>query len=272
MIHTEREAEVMGTPLVIAEKKDRIVTLTLNNPDRRNAIGVEMVDELFTAVEEIKGDSEVSAVVLTGAGKGFSSGGDVTSMAQPPGIGEDEAVGFLKNFYLKSLSVMEIPVPTIAAVNGHAIGAGCMLALACDMRIVSAEAKLGLGFVKIGLHPGMGTSFFLPRLVGKARAYELLLTGEPVTGEEAVRIGLVNRAVEPERVMDEALELAGKIARGPAVPIRRMKYSIGGTYDRDLAETLDLEARIQVECFKTEDLKEGITAFLEKREPYFKGR
>jgi enoyl-CoA hydratase/carnithine racemase len=261
----------MGTPLVIVEKKDRIVTLTLNNPERRNAMSMELVDELFKAVEGIKGDPEVSAVILTGAGKGFSSGADVTSMGQP-GMSDEDVIAHIKGFYLKNLSVMDIPVPTIAAINGHAIGAGCALALACDMRIASRVAKLGMGFVKIGLHPGMGTTYFLPRLVGTARAYELLLTGEPITGAEAERIGMVNRAVEPERVMDEALGLAGKIARGPAVPIRKMKDSVGGSFKRDLEETLNIEAAAQCECSKTEDLKEGITAFLEKREPNFKGR
>lgn len=262
----------MGTPLVIVEKKDGIVTLTLNNPERRNAMSMELVDELFKAVEDIKGDPEVSAVILTGAGKGFSSGADLTSMGQSPGMSDEDVTARIKGFYLKNLSVMEIPVPTIAAINGHAIGAGCALALACDMRIASKVAKLGMGFVKIGLHPGMGTTYFLPRLVGTARAYELLLTGDPITGEEAAKIGMVNRAVEPDRVMDEALELAGKIAQGPAVPIRKMKDSVGGSFTRDLEETLTIEAGAQCECTKTEDLKEGITAFLEKREPNFKGR
>jgi 2-(1,2-epoxy-1,2-dihydrophenyl)acetyl-CoA isomerase len=118
----------------------------------------------------------------------------------------------------------------------------------------------------------MGTTFFLPRLVGTARAYELLLTGEPISGEEAARIGLVNRAVEPEDVLAAALELAHKIASGPAIPIRRLKDSVGNSHARDLAETLDFEARMQVECSKTTDLKEGIAAFLERREPRFEGR
>ncbi len=266
----------MSAPLVVVEKKDRIATLTLNNPRQRNALSFALVDELSEAVEKLKTDPDVLAVVLTGAGKGFSSGGDLTSMMPPQGQGgaasDEEIARHIKSFYAKNLSVMDLPMCTIAAINGHAIGAGCTLALACDMRIASTKAKLGLGFVKIGLHPGMGTTFFLPRLVGTARAYELLLTGEPITGEEAARIGLVNRAVEPEGVLDAALELAGKIAAGPAVPIRRLKDSVGNSHARELAETLDLEARAQVECSKTKDLKEGITAFLEKREPRFEGR
>ncbi|MBW1642114.1 MAG: enoyl-CoA hydratase [Deltaproteobacteria bacterium] len=262
----------MNDQLVIVEKQNRIVTLTLNNPDQRNALSFDLVEELYRAVQEIKADSEVLAVILTGTGKGFSSGGDVSSMAPREGMSEEEAASFIKSYYMKNLSVMDIPAFTIAAINGHAIGAGCTLALACDMRIVSKKAKLGMSFVKIGLHPGMGTTYFLPRLVGQAKAYELLLTGEMISGEEAARIGLVNHAVDPEKVMTVAKELAEKIARGPAIPLRKMKDSIGNTLTRTLEETMDLESRAQVECAKTEDLKEGITAFLEKREPQFKGK
>jgi len=262
----------MADPLVLVEKKDRITTLTLNNPDRRNALSMELVDELVAAIEDIKADDEVLAVVLTGAGKAFSSGGDLRSMTPPQDMAEEDMGKYIKSFYLKNLSIMDIPVPTIAAINGHAIGAGCTLALACDMRIASTKAKLGMGFVKIGLHPGMGTTFLLPRIVGSARAYELLMTGEPITGEEAARIGLVNRAVGPQELMEETMELAGKIARGPAVPIRGMKKSISTSFTRDLMETLDIEADAQVECAKTEDLMEGIKAFIERREPQFKGK
>ncbi|MFC1895224.1 enoyl-CoA hydratase/isomerase family protein [Thermodesulfobacteriota bacterium] len=232
----------MSDALLRVEKDGRITTLTLNNPDRRNALSWELVDELAAAVESIEADPDVLAVILTGSGKGFASGADVTTMAGPQGMSEEEVAAYIKSFYLKNLKVMDIPVPTIAAINGHAIGAGCTLALACDMRIASTTAKLGLGFVRIGLHPGMGTTYFLPRLVGTPRAYELLLTGEPITGEEAARIGLVNRAVEPEQVMAEARELARRIVAGPPEVIRRMKESIGASHTRGLSETLDLEA------------------------------
>jgi len=262
----------MAGSLILKQRQDRIVTLTLNNPDRRNALSMDLVDELISAVDELKADNEIRAVILTGSGKVFSSGGDITSMMPQSGEGiSDEAlIKHIKDYYLKNLSVMDIPVPTIAAINGHAIGAGCTIALACDMRIASKNAKLGLGFVKIGLHPGMGTTYFLPRLIGTARAYELLLTGELITGEEAAQIGLVNRAVEPDQVMESALELAGKISRGPDLPIRKMKLSIGKSLTRNLEETLDLESQIQFECSKTDDLIEGITAFIERRDPFFK--
>jgi len=262
----------MGDPLVLVEKDKGVTTLFINNPDRRNALSFELVDELKAAVEDIKADPETLCVILTGAGKGFSSGGDVKSMVPPEGMADSDMADFIKGYYLKNLSVMDIPVPTIAAINGHAIGAGCTLALACDMRIASKKAKLGLGFLKIGLHPGMGTTFFVPRIVGSAKAYELLLTAEPITGEEAERIGLINYAVEPEEVMDKARELAGKISKGPAIPIRALKKSLAGSPTRTLDETLDMEAGYQVECAKTEDMMEGIKAFIERREPVFQGK
>ncbi len=193
-------------------------------------------------------------------------------MSASPEETDREIAERLKNYYLKNLSILEIPAYTIAAINGPAIGAGCTLALACDMRIASSKAKLGLGFINIGLHPGMGTTYLLPRLVGLPKAYELLVTGNPISGEEAARIGLVNRAVEAERVMEEALDLAGRIADGPAVPLRRLKATISQSFQRDLNQVLDMEARAQVECFRSEDLKEGITAFLERRKPQFKGK
>ncbi len=262
----------MTEPLVLKEKQGRITVLTLNNPDRRNALSMELVDELYAAVQEIKNDEEVLSVVITGAGKAFSSGGDLKGMMPSRGEGmeEDDIVGGIKDFYKKNLSIMDIPVPTIAAINGHAIGAGCTIALACDMRIASKSAKLALAFVNIGLHPGMGTTYFLPRLVGSAMAYELLMTGSVVTGEEAEKVGLVNHAVEQDQLMASAMSLAEKIAKGPRVPIRQLKNSVRDSFSRNLMEAIDNEARCQLACTKTEDLTEGITAMLERREPKFK--
>ncbi len=262
----------MSDPLVIIEKEDRIVTLTINNPAQRNALSNKVVDELNAAFQGIKADPEVLAVILTGAGKGFSSGGDVSSMISSEKEDDSDRAGRIKDYYLRNLAIMDVPAFTIAAINGPAIGAGCTLALACDMRIVSSEAKLGLSFVNIGLHPGMGTTHILPRLVGIPKAYELLTTGDVVKGEEAVRIGLANKVVAPDQVMVAARELARKIADGPAIPLRIMKDSIGNSWSRTLDETMNLESEAQVVCSKTDDLKEGITAFLEKRKPKFTGK
>ena len=193
-------------------------------------------------------------------------------MVPPQGLSLDAVKEAIKGYYRKALCFLDLPIPTIASINGHAIGAGCTLALACDMRIASRQAKLGLGFVRLGLHPGMGTTYFLPRLVGTARANELLLTGDVINGDEAERLGLVNRAVEPDELEAATRELALKVARGPAIAIRLMKVALRQSPLLDLAAALDYEAASQVFCTQTEDLQEGIKAFLEKREPQFKGR
>lgn len=269
----------MSEPLVIVEKQNRIVTLTLNNQAQRNALSYELVDELAAAYENIKTDPDVLAVIITGGGKGFSSGADLRAMLPPAeqgaGGGKDNAPKVsdaIRDYYHKNLSIRDLPVYTIAAINGAAVGAGCTLALACDMRIAADDAKLTMGFIKIGLHPGMATTYLLPRLVGESKALELLATAEPVLGKEAERIGLVNKSVPAEDLMKEARKMAMKIASGPAVPLRRLKEAIRGSAARDIPQTLDFELAAQDECWATEDLKEGITAMLERREPQFKGK
>lgn len=273
----------MSEPLVIVEKQDRIVTLTLNNQAQRNALSYELVDELAAAYEDIKADPDVLVVIITGGGKGFSSGADLRAMLPPAEQGAAQGViggkegapkvsDVIRDYYHKNLSIRDLPVYTIAAINGAAVGAGCTLALACDMRIAADDAKLTMGFIKIGLHPGMATTYLLPRIVGEPKALELLATAEPVLGKEAERIGLVNKSVPAEDLMEEARNLAKKIASGPAVPLRRLKQAIRGSAERDIPQTLDFEIAAQDECWATEDLKEGITAMLERRDPQFKGK
>ncbi|KPJ48634.1 MAG: hypothetical protein AMJ38_04905 [Dehalococcoidia bacterium DG_22] len=262
----------MSEPKVLLAREDGVATLTLNSPADRNALSAELVGELARAVDEVRGDEQTRVLVITGSGKAFSSGGDIKSMMPPQGVSLEAMKEAIKEYYRKTLSFLELPIPTIAAINGHAIGAGCTLTLACDMRVASRQAKLGLGFVRLGLHPGMGTTYFLPRLVGTARAYELLLTGDVISGEEAERLGLVNRAVEPEELEAATRELALKVARGPAIAIRMLKTALRQSPLVDLAAALDYEAAAQAFCSQTEDLREGIKAFLEKRDPQFRGR
>jgi enoyl-CoA hydratase len=262
----------MNEAKVLLTREGGIATLTLNSPANRNALSLELVDELARAVDEIRADEETRVLVLTGAGKAFSSGGDVKSMMAPPGAGLEGMREAIKGYYRKALSFLDLPIPTIASINGHAIGAGCTLALACDLRIASREAKLGLGFLRLGLHPGMGTTYFLPRLVGTARAFELLLTGDVISGKEAEQLGLVNRAVALEELEAATRELALKVAQGPAIAIRMLKTALRQSPLVDLAAALDYEAAAQTSCSQTEDLREGIRAFVEKREPHFTGR
>jgi enoyl-CoA hydratase/carnithine racemase len=259
-------------PLVIVRRQKQIVTLTLNNPKQRNALNLPLVDALERAIKGLKADPEIRAVILTGSGPTFSSWGDVNIMSVYPEGENQDIAERLKRFYRKILSILDLPAYTIAAINGHAFGAGCALALFCDMRIASSKAKLGLGSINIGLHPGMGTTYFLPRQIGLAKAYELLVTGRSISALEAAKISMVNRAVKKEKVMDEAFALAERIADGPIVPLRRLKVILKQSFEQNLNKIMDLEVRAQVECFQTEDLKEGIAAFLERREPQFKGK
>jgi len=259
-------------PLVIVRRQKQIVTLTLNNPEQRNRLSLPLVESFEKAIKGLKADPKIRAVILTGTGSTFSSGGDVNIMSASPEVKDRDIAESLKRFYRKILSILDLPAYTIAAINGQAIGSGCTLALFCDMRIASSKAKLGFGYINIGLHPGMGTTYFLPRQIGLAKAYELLVTGRSISGLEAARIGLVNRAVKAEKVMDEAFALAERIADGPIAPLRRLKVILNQSFQQNLKKIIDLEARAQVECFRTQDLKEGITAFLERREPQFKGK
>lgn len=257
---------------VLLEKKDNIATLTLNQPDNRNALSLALLDAFEAAVNELKKDKDARVLVLTGSGKAFSSGGDVKEMSQQAQMTMNERREQIMGIYRKGLCFLDLQIPVIAAINGHAAGAGCTLALACDMRVMNEEAKLGLGFVKIGLHPGMGSCYFLPRIVGMAKAYELLFTGDMLHAKEAEVLGIVNKAVPSEKLQEETLAFAKKIADGPPIAIRMAKKAIQQSLDATLESILDYEAFAQAIISQTEDVMEGIMSFIEKRPPKFKGK
>ena len=259
---------------LIYEAKDGIATLTLNRPDRLNALGGTLRDDLFDAVTRSAADPEVRVMVVTGAGKGFCSGGDVKAMGEAKaGQRERPLIEKIAPSRDRTLLAMrEAPQPIIAAVNGAAAGAGMNLALGCDIRIASTAAKFTQAFVKRGLHPDWGGTYFLPRLVGTAKACEMIFTGDVIDAAEALRLGIVSRVVAPEELMPTAYELARRIAAGPPVAIRLAKRSIYANEDLDLRAALQNETMAQNICFETEDATEGIRAFGEKRAPAFKGR
>lgn len=260
----------MGYGTLKTETRDRVCILTLNQPDSLNSLSDAMASEFKGKIEELKKDADVRAVIVTGAGRAFSAGGNFEEMRHR--LGADPAV-YKKNiydFYKAFLSILDLRVPTIAAVNGPAVGAGACVALACDMRIAAKNSSIGFAFARIGIHPGMGAEYFLTRIAGRARACELLMTGEPVSADEAFRIGLVNHVVPPEALLESAMELALKIARNPALPVRMLKESIDAAMTADLESTLHREAAYQGICFMTGDMREGIQAFIEKRAPCFK--
>ncbi len=257
---------------ITLQTSEGIATITLNQPERRNALSWEMAKEIAAAIQEVKRNPEIRVLVLTGNGKAFCAGGDVKSMAEGMEKPLFESRDMILEYYKTALAVKEVEIPTIASINGHAIGAGLTLALACDMRIAAQEAKLGATFLQIGLHPGMGTTYFLPRLVGTARACELIFTARVIEAEEAERIGLVNRVVPAKNLAEETRKLAEEIAAGPYLAMKMAKKSIYRGAVCDLESVLDFESYAQAACTQTEDLKEGISAFIQKRRPEFKGR
>ena len=259
---------------LIYEVKDGIATLTLNRPDRLNALGGSLRDDLHHAVTRSAADPEVRVMVITGAGKGFCSGGDVKAMGEAKaGQRERPLVEKIAPGRDRTLLAMrEAPQPIIAAVNGAAAGAGMNLALGCDIRIASTAARFTQAFVKRGLHPDWGGTYFLPRMVGTAKACEMIFTGDVIDAAEAERLGIVSRVVAPEELMPTAYELARRIAAGPPVAIRLAKRSIYANSELDLRAALQVETMAQNICFETEDATEGIRAFGEKRVPVFKGR
>lgn len=253
-----------------------IVTLTLNRPEARNAMSPAMGEEIVRACEELRRDGDVRAVIVTGAGKAFSSGGDLAMLARDAGLeggrGAPTMAGSPRDFYTRFLAVRTLPMPTIAAINGHAIGAGLCFALACDLRVAVEDAKMGMTFTRLGIHPGMGATFFLPRLIGTARACELFFTGRVFDAAEAERLGIVNRVVPRSELGAAARALAEEIAAAGPVAVRMVKKAIYRGTDHSLDEMLDIESLQQSVTFTTEDAREGIRAVMEKRAPKFVGK
>jgi 2-(1,2-epoxy-1,2-dihydrophenyl)acetyl-CoA isomerase len=258
---------------LIYEVKDGIATLTLNRPERLNALGDTLRDDLQDAVTRASEDAEVRVLVVTGAGKGFCSGGDVKAMNERKEQGgtrpllEKVAPGRDRTV----LALRDAPKPVIAAVNGAAAGAGMNLALACDIRVASTAAKFSQAFVKRGLHPDWGGTYFLPRVVGIAKACELIWTGETIDAQEALRLGIVSAVHAPEELLPAAYALAGRIAAGAPTAIRLAKRAIYHSLETDLRKALEFETYAQNICYETEDAREGIRAFVEKRPPVFRG-
>lgn len=259
----------MTEPAVLYEAKDHIATITLNRPENRNSMTPDVLEGLSGAVAQARGDADVRCVVITGSGKSFCAGADFKSRRDDDALPPHERSFAMYSHFLK---VLEVEVPTIAALNGHAIGGGLGLAVVCDLRVANREAKYGANFVRLGLHPGMATTYLLPRLMGLPRATEFLLTGRIVTGEAAAEAGLANYAVAPDEVLPKAYELAREIATAAPLAVRWTKQSIYRHVDWDPVSAARFEAHVQSRSFETEDNREGVKALLEKREPQFRGR
>jgi enoyl-CoA hydratase/carnithine racemase len=249
-----------------------IARITLARPAERNAMTPLMGREIVRAVDQINADSSVRVVVLTGEGKGFCSGADLRTLGAEAGSGEDaEGLGGGENFYRAFLSIRDLKVPSIAAINGHAIGAGFCFSLGADLRVMHRDAKVGMTFVRLGIHPGMAATWTLPRLVGPSVAADLLYTGRLVGAEEALALGIANRVAgdDFEAVVDE---LAGQIAGCAPLAVRATRQTLRGSEGRTIDDALTREASVQAVTFTSEDAAEGIRAMREKRAPQFKGK
>jgi enoyl-CoA hydratase/carnithine racemase len=249
-----------------------VVRLTLDNPDQRNAMSPEMTESWVRAVAALRADPDVRCVVVTGAGSAFCSGGDTSWLASEPDASVDRLRTRMIAFYRAWLSVRELEVPTIVALNGPAIGAGLCMALACDIRYAAAGARVGVPFTKLGLHPGMAATHLLPDVVGPAHARDLLLTGRLVDADEALRLGLVARVIEAESLAEEVVRTAAAVAAAAPIATRLTKLALLAGGHADLEAGLQWEAMAQPITLATEDLQEGIAAVQEKRRPVFTGR
>ncbi len=263
----------MSEPAVLYDVTDYIATITLNRPDNRNSMTPDVLDGIVEAIGRARSDETVRCVVFTGKGKSFCAGADFKSGTQRkaiPGVVMPNERSFA--MYAPFLSVLDIEVPVIGALNGHAIGGGMGLALVCDIRVANQDAKYGSNFTKLGLHPGMATTYLLPRMVGVPRAAELLLTGRIITGAEAAEFGLVNYAVPADEVWDKSWELAKEVASCAPLANRWAKRSLYQNVNWDPRPAARHEADLQSRTIETEDHKEGVSALLEKRQPDFQGR
>lgn len=258
---------------VVYSFENGVATITMNRPDALNALSLELTRDLASAVRKASGDG-ARAVILTGSGRAFCAGGDLREMQEYAG-----REGRIEAFFEEPLAALhevillirETPIPFIAAVNGICAGAGTNFALACDIVIAAENAVFNEAFVKIGLSPDCGGSFFLPRVVGEKLATEIFMTGDAVTASRAAEMGMINRVVPVESLIEEAISLASKLAKQPTGAIARIKKMVNASFSNDLREQLSLEHECQIESAKSNDFREGVTAFFEKRTPEFKG-
>ena len=253
---------------ILAERRSDVLLLTLNRPDRLNAASLDMADELYAALDRLDG---ARAVLLTGAGRAFCSGADLQARGGRTGTaGQGSHEALTRHYNPLMLRLAELEVPVVAAVNGPAAGIGCSIALAADLVVAGSSAYFLQAFVNIGLVPDGGASWMLPRLIGKARATEMMLLGERIGADKAAEWGLIHKAVADDQLMAEALALAERLANGPTVALGLMRQNIFLGMDK-YCDALNREARAQREAADTGDAMEGAMAFLQKRKPAFRG-
>jgi 2-(1,2-epoxy-1,2-dihydrophenyl)acetyl-CoA isomerase len=267
-----------GTKDLLASLDEGVLTLTLNRPEARNALSPAMLEALAVQLVAAEIDPVVKCVVLTGAGKGFCAGGDVKGMAARGDgtVGDNTIDGAIHLQRIKQRAtagkLFKMPKPTLAALPGAAAGAGLSLALACDLRIMASSAIMTTAFARVGFSGDYGGTYFLSQLVGSAKARELYFLSDRVSAEEALRLGLTNWVCDPAELAGKTREIARRLAQGPTVAYRYMKENLNRALAGEVDDCLDLEATHHIHCGQTEDHREATKAFVDKREPVFKGR
>jgi len=269
----------MDYETIILEKRGNVAVLTLNRPERLNAISPQMSEEMSVALDELDDDDEARVLVITGAGRGFCSGADVGGMVagrqqvESAGRGSEAMrQGLVRSAGRVMPRLQKLKKPTIAMVNGAAVGAGCDLAMGCDMRTGCEKTRFMNAFVRIGLFPGWGGTWLYPRVMGVGRALEFLFTGDFMEAEEAGRLGVLNRLVASEELEKETMALATRIADGPPIPMRLAKMQVYKGLNMEFETALNIAAACETITLSSEDHREGVAAFREKRKPEFKGR
>ena len=252
--------------------QDKVGFLTFNRPDKLNALSPDLLKASIETLRTWAVDDAIGAVVVTGTGRAFCAGGDVSAMARAQEMTLEQDIDRLRAAQELSWLLYQMPKVTIAAVNGFAMGAGLGVALACDLRIASDQAKFGTAYAKVGFGGDFGTTWLLTRYAGAPKAKELFFLADIIDAQEALRLGLINRTLPGESLAEEVKSIASRIAHGPLVSYRYMKANINASLSTDFRTMLDHEAETHLRCARTEDHKEGVRAFLEKREPKFAGR
>lgn len=260
----------MAYETLLVETTDRTATITLNRPPM-NPISSVLIDELNAVLDEIEGNGEIRAVILTGAGeKAFCAGADISEFGQA--FAEGSMKELVMSRHRMFTRIEKFPKPVIAAINGYALGGGCELAMSCHLRIMSSEAVAGQPEINLGIIPGYGGTQRLPRLVGRTRAYEMLFLGDRISAARALEIGLINKVSEPASLMDDARDLAGRLAAQAPVAIGLIIDSVNRGLETTIEEGLEIEAENITVVSQTEDAMEGSLAFMEKRPPQFRGK
>jgi 2-(1,2-epoxy-1,2-dihydrophenyl)acetyl-CoA isomerase len=263
----------MSEQVILTEVRDRVATLTLHRPEKLNAVNVQLLAEAADAVKKWSRDSSIGAIVVTGSGRAFCAGGDVSMMAREDQESTlEQKIDGLRDMQQISWLLYSSPKITIASVNGFAMGAGLGIALACDLRIASSAAKFGTAYAKVGYGGDFGTTWLLTHYAGAPKAKELFFLGDAIDAAEAHRIGLVNRVVAPESLAEETSAVATRIADGPLTSFRYMKQNVNLAGTVDFRTMLDREPETHLRCGETQDHREGVQAFLEKRAAKFVGR